>query len=181
MKIYILQFTTGKKSYHQKKILNGVLSLAAVFFLNACGKTEDSKASTQIVDSVLDKTKEIAAKAKLEAVHSSTALKDKTEETFSNAGKALKNATANVGSSAQTATDKAIVKIDDLAITTAISAELIKDPEIRVFMIKVNTKDGAVTLTGSVSTPAARDRAVAISRTFNGVESVDNKLSIKTN
>jgi len=38
--------------------------------------------------------------------------------------------------------------MDDAAVSAAISVELIKDPEISVFMINVDTKDGVFTLKG---------------------------------
>ncbi|MDB5870229.1 MAG: transport-associated protein, partial [Polaromonas sp.] len=120
-----------------------------------------------------------AEEAKLKTEQSGAQAKAKTEETFAKAGDALKNVTQNVESSAKVAADKAIGKMDDMAITTAISAELAKDPELSVLKINVDTKDGAVTLNGSAPTQAAHDRAGAVAKTFSGVRSVDNKLVVK--
>lgn len=146
--------------------------------LSACIKTEKDSVSSQDIDSKMGKSAQVAGGSKLEDSNTGVNLKEKTEGAFVSAGVTLKTATERAELSARVAADKTLDKMDDAAISTAISIELIKDPEIRVFMIGVNTKDGAVTLTGSVPTPALRDRSGAIARTFHGVQSVDNKLSI---
>ncbi|CAM3430702.1 BON domain-containing protein [Polaromonas hydrogenivorans] len=164
-----------------KKPLIAFTSLALTLALSACNKADDHQTPGQKLDSAIGKTEQAAAEAKLKTEQSGAEMKAKTEETFAKAGAALKSATENAGTSAKVAAGKAIEKMDDMAITTAISAELVKDPEIRVFKINVDTKDGAVTLNGSAPTQAARDRAGAIAKTFSGVQSVDNKLIVKAN
>ncbi|MBH2018968.1 MAG: BON domain-containing protein [Burkholderiales bacterium] len=156
-------------------------SLALTLALSACNKPDDHQTAGQKLDSAIGKTEEAAAEAKRKTEQSGAEMKAKTEETFAKAGAALKSATDNAESSAKVAASKAIEKMDDMAITTAISAALVKDPEIKVFKINVDTKDGAVTLNGSAPTEAARERAGAIARTFSGVQSVDNKLVVKAN
>ena len=167
------------KSYRLKRFMLGAVSLAFGIALSACSKTENDQTMGQRIDFVMNKTRQAVTEANVKTDHAGVDLKAKAEETFSSAGKALKNATENAEASARMATGKAIENMDDLAITTAVSAELIKDPEIRVFMVNVHTADGAVTLNGSVPTQTVRDRASAISRTFNGVQSVNNKLVVK--
>lgn len=145
-------------------------SLVLTLALSACNKPDDSKTPGQKLDSAIAKTEQSGAE-----------MKAKTEESFARAGAALKDATENAASSAKVAASKAIEKMDDMAITTAITTELAKDSEIKVLKINVDTKDGAVTLNGSVPTQAVRDRAGAVARTFNGVQSVDNKLEVRAN
>ncbi|ABM36232.1 BON domain-containing protein [Polaromonas naphthalenivorans] len=164
-----------------KKPLIAFTSLALALALSACNKADDHQTPGQKLDSAIGKTEQAAAEAKLKTEQSGAEMKAKTEETFAKAGAALKSATENAEVSAKAAAGKAIEKMDDMAITTAISAELVKDPEIRVFKINVDTKDGAVTLNGSVPTEAVRERAGAIAKTFSGVQSVDNKLIVKAN
>ena len=154
-------------------------SLGLALLLSACDKPDNNQTAGQKLDSVIAKTGQAAEEAKLKTEESGAQAKAKTEEAFAKAGDALKNATQNVESSAKAATDKAIVKMDDMAITAAISTELAKDPELSIFKINVDTKNGAVTLNGSAPTQAARDRAGAIAKTFSGVQSVDNKLIVK--
>ena len=173
----------NKPSPDNSRRLNGAVpvlaSLALALALNACSKPDDSKTAGQKLDSAISKTEQAAAEAKLNTEQSAAQAKAKTEETFAKAGAALKNATQNAESSAKVAASKAIDKMDDMAITAAISTELAKDPDLSVFKINVDTKDGAVTLNGSAPTEAARERAGAIAKTFNGVQSVDNKLIVK--
>jgi hyperosmotically inducible protein len=166
---------------HQR--LNGALpvltSLVLALALSACSKPDDNQTAGQKLDSAIAKTEQAAAEAKIKSEQSAAQAKAKTEEAFANAGAALKNATQNAESSAKVAASKAIEKMDDMAITAAISTALAKDPDLSAFKINVDTKDGAVTLNGSAPTEAARERAGAIAKTFNGVQSVDNKLIVK--
>lgn len=154
-------------------------SLTLALALSACGKQDDGKTAGQKLDSAIAKTGQAAEEAKLKAEQSGAQAKAKTEETFANASAALKNATQNAEASAKGAATKAIEKMDDMAITTAVTAELAKDPELSALKINVDTKNGAVTLNGSAPTEAARERAGAVAKTFNGVQSVDNKLVVK--
>lgn len=156
-------------------------SLSFALALSACNKAEDNQTPGQKLDSAISKTEQAAADAKRKGEASSSDLKAKTEETFAAAGAALKDATKNAESTAKAASNQAINKMDDMAITAAISAELLKDAEIKLFRINVDTKDGAVVLNGTVPTDAVRERAAAIAKTFSGVVSVDNRLVVKAN
>lgn len=160
---------------------HGTLLVAAALALalSACSKQDDSQTAGQKLDSAIARTGQAAEEAKLKTEESAAQAKAKTEETFANVGEKLKNATENAESSAKGVASKAIEKMDDMAITTAISAALAKDPDLSAFKINVDTKDGAVTLNGSAPTEAARERAGAMAKTFNGVQSVDNKLIVK--
>ena len=154
-------------------------SLTLPLALSACGKQSDNQTAGQKLDSVIAKTGQAAEEAKLKTEQSAAQAKAKTEETFANAGAALKNATQNAESSAKEAAGKAIEKMDDMAITAAVSAELAKDPELSAFKINVDTKNGALSLNGSAPNEGARERAGAIAKKFSGVQSVDNKLIVK--
>lgn len=153
----------------------------AMAVVSGCNKPDDSQTPGQKLDSAIGKTEQAAAEARRQGEQSGADVKAKTEETFAKAGEALKSATASAESSAKVAANKAIDKIDDMAITTAISAELLKDPEIKLFRVNVDTKNGAVVLKGNVPTDAVRERAAAIAKTFSGVQSVDNQLVVKVN
>jgi len=153
--------------------------LALTLALSGCNKPDDSQTAGQKLDSAIAKTEEATAEARRKTEQSGAEMKAKTEETFAKAGEALKNATDHAAANAKVAASKAIDKMDDMAITTAITAELVKDPEIKALKINVDTKDGAVTLKGSAPTEAARERAGAVAKTFSGVQSVDNRLVVK--
>jgi len=173
--------TTPLAGFGLKTRILAVTSLGIVMALSGCNKPDDTQTPGQKLDSAIGKTEKAAAEAKLQGEQSGAGVKAKTEAAFANAGQTLKNATENVESSAKVAANKAINKIDDMAITTAISAELLKDAEIKLFRINVDTKNGAVVLKGTVPTDTVRERAEAIAKTFSGVQSVDNQLVVKLN
>lgn len=158
-----------------------VISLGVAIALSGCNKPTDTQTPGQKLDSVIGKTEKAAEEIRQEGEQSSGKMKAKTEEAFANAGDALKNATEHAESSAKVAANTAIKKLDDMAISTAVSAELLKDPEIKLFRINVDTKNGVVVLKGIVPNEAVRDRASAVAKTFSGVESVDNQLAVKVN
>ncbi len=143
-------------------------SVALVLALSACGKKDDDKTAGQQLDSAIGKTDQAAADVKA-----------KTESSMANAGTALKDATQNAESSAKELASKAAETLDDVAITTAVSAGLAKDPDLSAIKINVDTKNGAVTLNGSAPTEAARDKASSIAKAVKGVNSVENKLVLK--
>ena len=67
------------------------------------------------------------------------------------------------------------------AITKAVQAALQGDPDMRsVDIIAAADGNGKVTLIGTVSTQAQKDRASAIIEGVSGVTSVDNRLSLAT-
>jgi len=68
---------------------------------------------------------------------------------------------------------------DDAAITTAVKAKLIADAGLKGFKIDVDTKEGAVSLSGTVETEAAKASAESIAKATEGVKSVKNNLIIK--
>lgn len=71
-------------------------------------------------------------------------------------------------------------KIDDAVITASVSAGLAKDSELSAIKIDVDTKGGTVMLNGPALTVAAKARAEEIAKSVKGVNSVENKLEVKT-
>ncbi|HEY3046304.1 MAG TPA: BON domain-containing protein [Polaromonas sp.] len=143
-------------------------SLALLLALSACGKQDDGKTAGQQIDSAITKTEKAATEARA-----------KTESAMANVGSAVKDAAQSAEASGKDMASKAAEKIDDMAITTAVSAGLAKDPDLSAFKINVDTKNGAVTLNGSAPTEAAREKAGTIAKAVKGVSSVDNKLVLK--
>ena len=62
--------------------------------------------------------------------------------------------------------------IDDAAITTRVKARLLDDPIVKGLQIDVDTRDGVVFLTGSVSSDVERKRAIELARTTENVKNV---------
>ena len=67
----------------------------------------------------------------------------------------------------------------DAAITASIKADYLKDPDLSVFKIDVDTNDGVVTLNGVADTAAAKSRAEKMAGAVKGVKEVRNHLSVK--
>ena len=73
------------------------------------------------------------------------------------------------------------VSAADSAISGEIRRKLSADSELRQYTIGIRTQDGRVTLSGTVGSYDARDRAVAIARGTQGVRDVDNRIIVNTN
>lgn len=69
--------------------------------------------------------------------------------------------------------------LDDTVITTKVKSELLNAKDLKSTEINVETFKGRVQLSGFVSSPAAANRAVQVTRTVKGVTSVTNNMQIK--
>ena len=70
--------------------------------------------------------------------------------------------------------------IDDTVVTAKVKSALLSDAEIKSFDLKVDTHKGAVQLSGFVDNQAQVDRAIATTRSVEGVTDVENKIALKT-
>jgi osmotically-inducible protein OsmY len=68
--------------------------------------------------------------------------------------------------------------ISDGALTTAVKSKLLVDPDVSGLKIDVDTKDGVVTLTGTVENSRQRSEAVQIARRTEGVKRVEDQLRL---
>jgi BON domain len=68
---------------------------------------------------------------------------------------------------------------DDNSITTSIQAKLFQDPSLKTQDIRVSTKDGVVTLTGTVNTQDDQSAVDQIASTELGVVKVIDSLSVR--
>jgi len=75
-------------------------------------------------------------------------------------------------------TGKAGEYLSDVAISARIKADLLNDSLLALAPIGVSTRSGVVTLSGTVDSQQAMDRAVAIARSHPNVASVENKLVV---
>src|ERR687896_2035513 len=66
----------------------------------------------------------------------------------------------------------------DTAITTAVQAKFYAEELTRGRVIDVSAEDGVVTLRGTVPTEAARQQAVQLARSVEGVTSVTDQLQV---
>lgn len=74
----------------------------------------------------------------------------------------------------------AMTQTGDAWITTKIQAAYFLDADVKARTINVTTKDGVVTLTGTVESERERDQAVSIARTTDGVKNVVDKLVMRS-
>ena len=71
-------------------------------------------------------------------------------------------------------------QIDDTVITTKGKTALLGDADVKSFDLKVETRKGAVQLSGFVDNQAQIERAVSVTRGVAGVASVENNISLKS-
>lgn len=70
-------------------------------------------------------------------------------------------------------------RASDTAITTAIKAKITGDGDLNPFNINVDTKEGVVTLRGTVKSMESKEEAEQIARDTDGVKRVQNMLEVE--
>ena len=75
--------------------------------------------------------------------------------------------------------DRVGTEIDDTVVTARVKAALVKDPGVKGFDFKVETRKGEVQLSGFVDSQAQVDQAIVVTRAVEGVKNIDNKVSLK--
>ena len=70
-------------------------------------------------------------------------------------------------------------KVDDTVITTKVKTALLADDAVKGLDISVNTTMGAVSLTGAVENQMQIDRAVELTKAVEGVQNVQNGMTLK--
>jgi osmotically-inducible protein OsmY len=69
--------------------------------------------------------------------------------------------------------------VDDATITTKVKAEIVKDPDLKVTQIGVETFKGTVQLSGFVDSAAKSSKAAQIASAVDGVKQVKNDIIVK--
>jgi hyperosmotically inducible protein len=85
----------------------------------------------------------------------------------------------NAASATSGAMTTAADAIGDAAITAKVKTALLADPDVKGLQIEVDTKDGAVLLTGTADNESNATKAATLARGIEGVKSVENKV-VKT-
>jgi hypothetical protein len=85
---------------------------------------------------------------------------------------------AQVGEKTAVAADKAQAALAQGSLTAKIKSKMALDDLVRARSINVDTSGSVVTLTGTVSSEAERQRAVQLARETNGVTSVVDRLAV---
>ncbi|HEU5249573.1 MAG TPA: BON domain-containing protein, partial [Thermoanaerobaculia bacterium] len=66
----------------------------------------------------------------------------------------------------------------DAGITTKVKSKLAADDTVKAYQIDVDTKDKVVTLSGNVDSQAAKDQAVNLARSTEGVADVVDNITL---
>lgn len=75
------------------------------------------------------------------------------------------------------ATDRLGAELSDAWITTKVQSKFYLDTDVKGLQINVSTNGGVVTLTGKVETPSARNKALDIAKSTEGVKQVIDKMA----
>jgi hyperosmotically inducible periplasmic protein len=105
---------------------------------------------------------------------------DKVAKSGETVGQQFDRGADKIASVAERATTKAEAAVDDAAITTKVKSAVLAEPGLKTLEIGVETKNGVVTLSGVVDTPALKERATQITNQVDGVSSVVDNLRIKS-
>jgi len=154
-----------------RKISAACAAALVVATLAACEKTppaDPPKTAGQKLDRVIEKTNDKMSE-----------MSDKVGAQIDKAGNAMSTSVSSMADGVNTGANKTGDALADAAITTSINADLLKDPELSVIKIDVDTKAGKVTLNGLTPNETARIRAGKIAAAIKGVTSVDNYLTVK--
>ena len=99
--------------------------------------------------------------------------------TTKNTGTAVKEGTTEAAQQVGDKAEDVGQKVEDGSITAAVKMKLANDETVSASKIDVDTKDGFVTLNGTVTTQAEADRAVSLARTVDGVKEVRSNLIVE--
>ena len=148
-----------------------VAALAAVA-LAACDRETTQQARRDAADAgkKVERALERTGDKIADATRKATA---EVKETAAEARAGASNATAEAKASDTGRT------LSDAAITASIKTDYLKDPDLSVLKIDVDTKDGVVTLNGMANTADGRKRAEQIAGAIKGVKEVRNHLTVK--
>ncbi len=69
--------------------------------------------------------------------------------------------------------------VDDATITTKVKAEIVKDPDLKITQIGVETFKGTVQLSGFVDSAAKSTKAAQVAAAVAGVKQVKNDIVVK--
>ena len=90
-----------------------------------------------------------------------------------------REAGAKVGEAVATGAVQAQQALNEGSLTAKIKSKMALDDTVKALSIDVDTRDTEVTLSGSVNSPAERDRAIQLARETAGVTRVHDRLRIR--
>jgi osmotically-inducible protein OsmY len=106
---------------------------------------------------------------------------DGAREGGERAGEAIGTAAERAGQRASQAASEAGEVLSDASLTAKIKSKMALDDHVSASSIGVTTKDGRVTLTGTVGSDDERRRAVDLARDTKGVSGVADRIVVRRN
>jgi osmotically-inducible protein OsmY len=164
-----------------------VAAALATLTLSACDRDTQAKADregaeiAQKANNALAVTEEKLKEAGHVAKEKLDQAGEKTSQAVSSASTKTETAVHDTSEKVATADTTRDTKgaMGDAAITASIKTDFVKDPDLSVLKIDVDTKDGVVTLQGLADNDAAKGRAEKIAQGVKGVKEVRNYLVTK--
>lgn len=161
---------------HATSLRAAVVAALATLALAGCDREAGDRTVGQKLDNAIDRTQQKLAEAGEKTQQKLANAGDKIARKTGEAVVAVQAATAPVVASAAAETGKVM---SDAAITASIKTDLLKDPDLSVLKIDVDTRGGVVTLNGLAGDEAARARAEKMAGAIKGVKEVRNFLAVK--
>jgi osmotically-inducible protein OsmY len=143
-------------------------AVAAAFALTACDRADEDRTAGERVDETVAKAERSAEEARSDASRGWEETKSEARE----AGRDLKEGARDLG-------DKTTDAVSDATITASVNAKLAQDPDLSAMKIDVDTSNGRVALKGTAPSEEAKQRAEQIASSVDGVNGVENRLSIE--
>ena len=141
--------------------------------------TEAADKTAQQLNAAADKTTQKLSEAGAKTEQALASVGEKIGEKTHEAVTAVKNTGGEVAVTTTEATSSTSSKVNDAAITASIKTDFLKDPDLSVLKIDVDTKGGVVTLNGLAADEPARQRAEKMASAVKGVKEVRNFLVVK--
>ena len=161
---------------HATSLRAALIAALATLALAGCHREAGDQTVGQKIDNALDRTQQKLAEAGEKTQVALSQAGDKIAEETGKAAVAVQEATVKTTNGGAAETGKAM---SDTAITASIKTDFLKDPDLSVLKIDVDTKGGVVTLNGLAGDEAARQRAEKMASAIKGVREVRNFLVIK--
>ncbi len=161
----------------------GLAAAVAAALLAGCDRDADRTAS-QKMDNAAQNAQQKLAEVGDKAAQELKIAGEKTKEAVSQATDKISQESHEAADSAREKTASAASSdtgrvMSDAAITASIKTDYLKDPDLSVLKIDVDTKGGVVTLNGLANDEQARGRAAKLAEGIKGVREVRNFLVVK--
>ena len=138
-----------------------------------------SQQLSQAGDKTMEKLSQAGQKTEAALASAGDKIAEKTNEAVSAVKSSTGTTEVTAGTTGTATTQPATSRVNDAAITASIKTDFLKDPDLSVLKIDVDTRAGVVTLNGLAGDEPARLRAEKMASAVKGVREVRNFLVVK--